>query len=35
MFLTVDILKERRACEKGINFVKKNYPNGVELSEII
>lgn len=35
MFLTVDILKERRACEKGINFVKKFYPNGVELSEII
>lgn len=35
MFLTVDILKERRACEKGINFVEKFYPNGVELSEII
>ena len=35
MFLTVDILKERRACEKGINFVKNFYPNGVELSEII
>ena len=35
MFLTVDILKERHACEKGISFVEKNYPNGVELSEII
>ena len=35
MFLTVDILKERRACEKGIDFVKNFYPNGVELSEII
>ena len=35
MFLTVDILKERRACEQGIHFVEKFYPNGVELSEII
>lgn len=35
MFLTVDILKERHACEQGIRFVQRFYPNGVELSEII
>ena len=35
MFLTVDILKARKACRKGIQFFERAYPNGAELKDVI
>lgn len=35
MFLTLDILEKFGACQKGKSYLKKNYPNGAELSELI
>lgn len=35
MFLTLEILRERKACEAGIKYVERFYPNGAELSTLI
>lgn len=35
MFLTVDLLKEYNACESGIKYINRFYPNGAELIDII
>ena len=35
MFLTIDVLRRLNACEQGIKYVERFYPNGVELVDII
>jgi len=35
MRLTPAVLKQYKACESGIQFIEKHYPDGVELSEIL
>lgn len=35
MFLTIDILLKRGACEPGIKFFERHYPNGAELIDLI
>ena len=35
MFLTIEILKKLNACEQGIKYIERFYPNGAELIDII
>lgn len=35
MFLTVDILRRLNACEQGVKYIERFYPNGAELIDII
>ena len=35
MFLTVDILKQKKACDKGIAWFNRHFPNGGELIDVI
>ena len=35
MFVTIDTLYSHNACDIGINWFKKHYPNGVELKDLI
>lgn len=35
MFITVDLLKKYSACETGIRFVERLYPNGVEILDLL
>ena len=35
MFITVDILRKHKACNQGIKYVERFYPNGVEVIDII
>ena len=33
MYITYDLLKEKGACESGLDWFKENFPNGCELNE--
>lgn len=35
MFVTIDILKRAGACQEGIDWMNKHYPNGAEMVDII
>lgn len=35
MFITVDLLKKHKACENGIKYIERFYPNGAEMIDII
>lgn len=35
MFITIDILKQLKACEQGIRYFERFYPNGAEMIDII
>lgn len=35
MFITVDILQKYQACEQGIRYIQRFYPNGAEMIDII
>lgn len=35
MFLTTDILRQHQACDDGIRYIERFYPNGAELIDII
>lgn len=35
MFITVDLLKKHKACETGIKYIDRFYPNGAEMIDII
>ena len=35
MFITAEILKKHKACDQGIKYVERFYPNGVEMIDII
>lgn len=35
MFITVEILKQHKACEQGIKYIERFYPNGAEMIDII
>lgn len=35
MFITAEILKKYKACDQGVRYVERFYPNGVEMIDII
>lgn len=35
MFITVDILRKHKACDQGIRYIERFYPNGAEMIDII
>ena len=35
MFITIDILKQLKACEQGIRYFERFYPNGAEMIDVI
>jgi hypothetical protein len=35
MFITVDILKQNKACSPGIKWFERHFPNGAELADVI
>jgi hypothetical protein len=35
MLITVDLLKKYKACDNGIKYIDRFYPNGVEMIDVI
>lgn len=35
MFITAELLKQHKACEQGIKYIERFYPNGAEMIDII
>ena len=35
MYITLDLLQKRGACQEALDFFAKHYPNGIEMLEII
>ena len=35
MFITTDILRQYKACEQGVKYIERFYPNGAEMIDII
>lgn len=35
MFITVELLKKYKACDNGIKYIDRFYPNGVEMIDVI
>ena len=35
MFVTVDLLRKHNACEQGIKYIERFYPNGADMNELL